>query len=160
MTKKSDPITEESQYQLWVLLRQVGHLMTELRREDLLAYNLTPAQAAALRTIPKLGDKATPAEIAKWLMRKPHSVSHLLDRMEECGQITKHKDLHYKHLTRIALTEKGKQDFETIQKAEYMHSIMDFIPEDQQEQLKAILTELRRRLINELGMTYRPTLPQ
>jgi MarR family multiple antibiotic resistance transcriptional regulator len=145
-------------YRLWVLLRQVGHLMTELRREDLLAYGMSPAQAATLRSVVNLGKIATPAEISRWLMRKPHTITHLLNRMEKCGQIKKVKDLERKNQIRIALTEKGKQDYERIKKVEYSHPILGFLDDDEKKTLELCLDKIRTKLLGELKISYRPPL--
>ena len=85
------------------------------------AYEMSPAQAATLRSVANLKEIATPAEISRWLMRKPHTITHLLNRMEKCGQIKKVKDLKRKNQIRIALTEKGKRDYDRIKKAEFTH---------------------------------------
>ena len=145
-------------YRLWVLLRQVGHLMTELRREDLLAYEMSPAQAATLRSVANLKEIATPAEISRWLMRKPHTITHLLNRMEKCGQIKKVKDLKRKNQIRIALTEKGKRDYDRIKKAEFTHPILSFLNDDDKKTLENCLNNIRTKLLEELNISYRPPL--
>jgi MarR family multiple antibiotic resistance transcriptional regulator len=145
-------------YRLWVLLRQVGHLMTELRREDLIAYKMSPAQAATLRSVANLGKIATPAEISRWLMRKPHTITHLLNRMEKCGQIRKVKDLERKNQIRIALTEKGKQDYDQIKKVEFSHPILGFLNDDEKKMLEHCLDKIRTKLLEELKISYRPPL--
>lgn len=143
---------------LWVLLRQVGHLMTELRREDLLKYEMSPAQAATLRSVAHLGKIATPAEISRWLMRKPHTITHLLNRMEKCGQVKKVKDMERGNQVRIALTEKGQQDYAAVKEAEYTHSILDILDESEKEVMSACLNKIRTRLLEELNLSYRPPL--
>jgi DNA-binding MarR family transcriptional regulator len=145
-------------YRLWVLLRQVGHLMTELRREDLIACGMSPAQAATLRSVAHLGKKATPAEISRWLMRKPHTITHLLNRMEKVGQIKKVQDLKRKNQIRITLTPKGKHDYDAIKKVEYPHPILGFLNEQEKETLELSLNKIRTILLEELRITYRPLL--
>jgi DNA-binding MarR family transcriptional regulator len=136
--KEKDLINSEY-FRLWVLLRQVGHLMTELRREDLLAYKMSPAQAATLRSVANLDNSPTPAEISRWLMRKPHTVTHLLNRMEKCGQIKKTKDLKRKNQIRISLTEKGKQDYNQVKEVEFSHPILSFLSEEEKSDYGTLL---------------------
>jgi DNA-binding MarR family transcriptional regulator len=145
-------------YRLWVLLRQVGHLMTELRRADLLAYGMSPAQAAALRSTAYLGKTATPAEISRWLMRKPHTITHLLNRMEKVGQIKKVQDLKRKNQIRITLTKKGEHDYDAVKKVEYPHPILGFLNDQEKETLELCLNKIRTRLLEELKITYKPLL--
>lgn len=165
MNKEKDQILQENlseidkkQYKLWVLLRQVGHLMTEIRKEDLSPFGMTPAQNATLRSIAHLGEKATPAEIARWLMRKPHTITHLLNRMEKCGQVKKVHDLARKNQVRVILTEKGKQDYNATKKAEYVHPILDFMNDEEREIMETCLNEIRIKLLKERGMASRPPL--
>ena len=150
--------TGNPNYRLWVLLRQVGLLMTELRREDLLKYDMSPAQAATLRSVAHLGPIATPAEISRWLMRKPHTITHLLNRMEKCGQIKKVKDMERRNQVRIALTEKGLQDYDAVKEAEYTHSLLDILDENEKETLATCLNKMRTKLLEELNLSYRPPL--
>ena len=150
--------TGNPNYRLWVLLRQVGLLMTELRREDLLKYEMSPAQAATLRSVAHLGPIATPAEISRWLMRKPHTITHLLNRMEKCGQIKKVKDMERRNQVRIALTEKGLQDYNAVKEAEYTHFLLDALDESEREIMAACLNKIRTKLLEELNLTYRPPL--
>lgn len=156
--REKDHETNKEFYRLWVLLRQVGHLMTELRREDLLNYGMSPAQAATLRSVANLGDVATPAEISRWLMRKPHTITHLLNRMEKCGQIKKVKDMERKNQVRIALTEKGEEDYKAVKQAEYSHPILSFLEEDEKQMLEHCLDKIRTKLLEELDITFRPPL--
>lgn len=150
--------TGNPNYRLWVLLRQVGLLMTELRREDLLKYEMSPAQAATLRSVAHLGPIATPAEISRWLMRKPHTITHLLNRMEKCGQIKKVKDMERRNQVRIALTEKGRQDYDAVKEAEYTHFLLDILDESEKEILAGCLNKIRTKLLEELKLSYRPPL--
>ena len=150
--------TGNPNYRLWVLLRQVGLLMTELRREDLLKYDMSPAQVATLRSVAHLGPIATPAEISRWLMRKPHTITHLLNRMEKCGQIKKVKDMERRNQVRIALTEKGLQDYDAVKEAEYTHSLLDILDENEKETLATCLNKMRTKLLEELNLSYRPPL--
>jgi DNA-binding MarR family transcriptional regulator len=154
----NDGDLNQEYYRLWVLLRQVGHLMTELRRADLLVYGMSPAQAATLRSMAYLGKKATPAEISRWLMRKPHTVTHLLNHMEELGQIKKVKDLKRKNQIRITLTKKGEHDYDIIKNVEYPHPILGFLNDQEKETLELCLNKIRTRLLEELKITYRPLL--
>ena len=154
----NDGDLNQEYYRLWVLLRQVGHLMTELRRADLLVYGMSPAQAATLRSTANLGKKATPAEISRWLMRKPHTITHLLNRMEEVGQIKKVKDLKRKNQIRIALTEKGEHDYDIIKNVEYPHPILGFLNNQEKQTMELFLDKIRTRLLEELKINYRPLL--
>ena len=89
-----------------MLLNQATDATLRARQKELDRYGISAAQAAVLFIIQAIGEKATPAEITRWLFREPHSVSGMLSRMEKQGLVRKVKDLDGKNLVRIAMTEK------------------------------------------------------
>ena len=101
----------DQDYRLWVLLHQTRDAVHIARKKELGRFEISTIQAAALFIIQAIGEQATPAEISRWLFRKPHSVSGLLNRMEKEGLVKKTKDLDKKNLVRVTLTEKGRQAY-------------------------------------------------
>ena len=93
-------------YDLWLLIAQVRHAMFQARQKELVKYNITGRQAAVMLITQNIGYKATPSEISRWLLREPHTVTDLLNRMEKKGLLTKTKDLDRKNMIRVALTER------------------------------------------------------
>lgn len=98
-----------------------------------------------------LGDKATPAEISRWLFRESQSVSGILNRMEKQGLVRRDKDLGKKNLVRVALTEKGREVYGNCTKRESMHRIMASLSGEQRQQLIACLENLRDAALKYLG---------
>ena len=135
----------DQDYDLWVLLNQVQSLMMNVRDTELMEYGTTAIQAAVLFITNSIGEEAIPAEISRWLLRKPATISGLLDRMEKAGLIERAKDLPRKNLVRIRLTEKGKQAYKQSLKRETIHKIMSCLSEEERQQLASILVKLRNR---------------
>ena len=53
-------------------------------------------------------DDPTPANIARWLGKKSHSVSGLIDRATKAGLVTRERGtLGHRNLVRVVLTDKG-----------------------------------------------------
>lgn len=145
----------DNNYNLWLLLHQVADIIFYAREQELKEYNLPGMQAEVMFAIKAIGDKATPAEIARWLFRRPHSVSGILDRMARSGLIQKSKDLHRKNLVRVSLTEKGEKAFAQALKRVSTYKIISALNEDQKKQLQSLLDILRNRGLKELGMNAR-----
>ena len=104
--------------------------MYKARTRELFQYGITPAEAAVLVIVQAIGEKATPAEISRWLFREPHSISGLLARMEKQGLVRKVKDLDRKNLVRVVITEKGQQAYQQSTKRESIHRIMSSLSEE------------------------------
>ncbi len=153
-------LSDTDDFELWVLLRQTGDLLLRDRNRELNQYGLTIWHAAALNIIKLLGTRATPAEISRCLIRRPHTVSELLSKMERRGLLKKDKDLRYKNRIRVVLTEKGQEAYSQLIKRESLHSIMSSLTKEQHQQLRQCLEILRTELFERLGIKYRPLLPK
>jgi DNA-binding MarR family transcriptional regulator len=136
----------DQDYDLWVLLNQVQSLMMNARDIELVEYGTTAMQAAVLFIINSIGEEAIPAEISRWLLRKPATVSGLLDRMEKAGLVERVRDLPKKNLVRIRITEKGRQAHKKSLKRESIHKTMSCLSEEERKQLASILLKLRNRV--------------
>ncbi len=95
----------DQDFNLWILLAQTRALLFSAGEEELSKWNISLMHGWTIFTIKAIGDKATPAEIARWLGREPHTVSSLLSRMMAQGLIVKEKSLDKKNLVRIRLTK-------------------------------------------------------
>ncbi len=139
----TSPVDQD--YDLRVLLNQAQNLMMNARDIELTEYGTTAMQAAVLFITNSIGEEAIPAEISRWLLRKPATISGLLDRMEKSGLIERARDLPRKNLVRVRLTEKGKQAYKQSLKRESLHKIMSCLSEEEHQQLASILLKLRNR---------------
>jgi len=154
-----NPLYEDEDYRVWTLLAQTRALLFMARGRELIQYDISPRQAAALFAIQALGNKATPAEVSRWLCREPHTVSSLLSRMEGEGLVRKTKDLDRANLVRITLTEKGKEVYAQSLKRESIHEIMSSLSKEDCRQLSSCLEKLRDKALLELGKRKKPPFP-
>jgi len=146
-------------YDLWVLLAQARDVILEARENELRQYDVTAWQAAVLFIIDVAGGTASPADIARWSLRKPNSVSGILDRMKKAGLIKVARDTRRKNMKVISLTEKGYKVLKDSMKRESIHQIMSCLTADQYQQLKALLEKLRSRGFEVLGSQRNIPLP-
>ena len=144
--------TEDRDYELWVLLTQARAALSRARRKELHRHNITTRQSAVLFVIQAIGGKATPGEIARWLLREPHSISELLSRMEKDGLVRKIKGLDKKNVVRIVLTEKGRKAYDKSVVRESIHEIMSSLSEEERQQLRSCLQKLRDKALSLLAM--------
>jgi MarR family transcriptional regulator for hemolysin len=97
----------DESFNLWWLLDQTRHLLFRARQKELDGYNISVRQAAVLFVVEATGEQATPVEISRRLLRRHHTITGILSRMEKEGLVRKTKDLERKNLIRVSLTEKG-----------------------------------------------------
>ena len=154
---KSLPI--DADYYLWLLLAHTRHAISKARQKELRRYNLSSRQAAILAAIDTIGDTATPAEIARWAFREPHTISELLFNLERRGIVKKVKDLGKKNQVRVVLTDKGREVYRQVSKRASIHRIMSFLPDEERQQLKSCLEKLLASTLNELGIGHKLHFP-
>jgi len=141
-----------STFDLWVLLAQTFDAIQKARQKDLSQYNIGIRQSAVLFRIQAIGDQATPAEISRWLLREPHSVSEILNRMEKAGLVRKIKDLDRKNLVRVKLTKKGREAYYKATLGQSIDELISTLSEDEQRQLWSCLQKLRDKALKKIGM--------
>ena len=154
MKKETAPYEQE--FKLWVMLEQAQSAVFAAREKELAQYGISPMKAAVLFIVKSIGSKATPAEIARWILRKSHTVSGLLDRMEKDGLITKAKNLPKKNLVRVTITPKGHKALLQATKREYVRRIFAAIPEKDRQQLYDQLEKLRDKGLKLSGFPKPP----
>ena len=148
----------DEDYALWWLIVQSRRAMHNVRRKELFQAGITPVEASVLFIVQAIGHKSTPAEIARWLFRKPHSVSSLLARMAKRGLVRKVSDLERKNQVRVIITEKGRDAYHQSTKRESIHRMMSSLSDEQRRELRSSLQLLRDKALEELGVA-RPPFP-
>jgi DNA-binding MarR family transcriptional regulator len=130
-------------YQLSVLIKQVDNTIQKSRENELRKFGITPEQAAALICVRSLGDKATPAEISRWLFRDESSTLVLIRRMTKLGLINKTIDKNNKHLIKIQLSGKGSTAYENAVTLLSLQEIFKHLSKKKREQLSSLLEIVR-----------------
>ena len=144
--------SEDKPFQLWDLLWLLSHLIMKLRERELKNYNLSAIRASVLYIVTVLERKAIPAEIARQLLREPHSISHLISSMEKEGLVNKVNDLDRKNLVRVVLTKSGRQAYELTKNRHSVHKVMSVLSKQEQEQMMCMLQRIWDKAIEELRL--------
>ncbi len=139
-------------HDLWVLLAHARYAVYRSREKELQRYGVSPEQAGILFMVQALGSRATPSEISRFILRQPHTVSALIERMEEKGFVKKVHDLDKKNLVRVSITEKGQKVYEYSTKRGPIHRIMSVFSDEEKDQLRVLLERLHIQARKELGL--------
>lgn len=95
--------------ELWELLDRVHSMMISLIADELrLNGRQSRQRLELLKVVSDLGPTAIPARLAETMVRAPHTVSALVDRMEDDGMLRKLKDMPARNQVRLELTEQGQ----------------------------------------------------
>jgi len=156
-TKKQ--VSLDWQYTLWWLLWQTRDAIFRVRQKELSRFGITSYQRVIMFVAEELCDSPTPSEITHWILREPHSVSELINRMEQKGLIKKEKDPERANLVRVVLTEKGRAAYQESRSEDCIHHIFSCLNDDECQQLHSILEKLGRKALNELGRSEAFLLP-
>ena len=145
-----DPINRDDDYNLMALINQTSHAFTLARTRELSQHGLSMMRAAVLLVLQARDNNATPTEISEWLLREPHTISALLDRMEKDGLVRRYRDMHKRNTVRVAMTEKGRVAYQASLARETFHRVMAVLSPEDREQLRSVMTKLWLRALQEV----------
>jgi len=146
-----DPVNEDDAFNIMALIEQTGHATYLAREKELRQYDITSRTAATLLVVWAMDNNATPTDISRWLLREPHSVTGLLDRMERDGYVHRNQDRQRKNVVRVAMTEKGREAYFNSLRRESYHKIAATIDDRDREELRRILTKIWKAALSEVG---------
>jgi len=139
-------------YELWNMLSHARYAAFRTRENELRRYGLTPEHAHILFVAQALGDKATLAEISRRLIRAPHTISAIVDRMERKKMVKKVKDPDRRNLVKVVLTEKGLKAYELTASRKTIHQIMGVLSENDRDDLHRCLDKIMDKAAEILGL--------
>lgn len=141
-----DSNKKDSSFQTWILIQQAGDALALLRERKAEDTELSSVELQVLRTIKtfeeKEGKQPTPSDLGRWLIRRAHSMSTLISRMEKRGLVTRTHDKDRKNLIRVSITEKGEDIIKSSCDDEIME-VINKLPENSLVALKKDLQFLR-----------------
>jgi DNA-binding MarR family transcriptional regulator len=148
---------EDREYDLWILISRVYHMIAKLRNVEMNKYGILPVQAYMLFIIKAMGNATTPAELSRYVYQQRNSVSDILKRMEKQGLITKEKQSDGNRRVMVKMTKKGKEVLQLSKQREHLHSIMSVLSEEKFRQLESLL-EILKDSTNQEFTSYRKTV--
>jgi DNA-binding MarR family transcriptional regulator len=137
-------------YDLIGLLNQTTETIFRARQKELNQYNISTSQGAVLFITQALGEKASISEISRWLLRKPHTVSEIVSRMEKKGLIKKTKAPKRKSIIKVELTQNGLEVYQKSKKRHSFQNILSSLSLEERQQMLSYLQRLKESAVNEL----------
>jgi len=152
-------LLDDRDYRLHTLMHITINAIVKAEELELKQIGLSMEEAGALFITEAIGEQATPAEIARWMFREHPSVSDLLRRMQKKALVTLTRDLEWKNMIRVRLTEKGKRAFLFWKNAKMRHQIGEVLSGEEHRQLTSSLQKLRAKALEKLSIDYKPPYP-
>ena len=155
-----DPTSDDSiVFRAWVLFHQAPHAVYRASSRRLRSVGVTFEQAFLLFVLSMSPRPPTRTEIAQALVRRPHTVTALLNGMERAGLVTRIKDEKNRRVIRIVMTEKGEEAFKQAQETRLAVDLTSSLSREEFYQLSSILEKLRDVALGELeeGLPTRDT---
>jgi len=155
-------LPSDDDFNLWMLLNQVRHITYLAMQKEHRHYGISTMRAIVLfyiKTIETIKGKATPAEISRWMLRAPHTVSSILTGMEKAGLVSKVKDPVKKSEVNVTLTEKGNQAYKQSLKRKSLGGIFSCLSAEERQQLDSSLKKLRGEALKSLTTERKAPFP-
>lgn len=151
-------MSASEEYELWSLLGQVNDGMLRARDNELRQFGVSAVQVAILYAIKTLGHPPTQSDIARWVVRKPHTVAAALERMERQGLIRQERHAGGKRQVRVEMTDRGEEAFRRQHRQRrVIPAILGSLTREERDLLRTALRKLRDTTLAEL--VPRPPFP-
>jgi DNA-binding MarR family transcriptional regulator len=142
----SDDITAKT----WVLLNQAADAAYRATSKRLRAVGVSFEQARVLFILGASSSSPTRTELSRILMRKPHTVTDLLNGMQRAGLIRRIKDEGNHKLVRVVLTKKGREMRKQVSLAPMPIELTSFLSSRELHQLSSMLEKVRNVALEQL----------
>jgi len=146
----------ESEYdlKLWALLFRAAYAIRRARERELQSIGINWVQSSVLHHI-KIGtEPPTPADLARALFRKAHTMSELIKRMEAQGLVKRARDLKRRNVIRVQLTDKGEKAYLQSRHSRVIHEILSSLDNERRNLLFKDLRELFNKSVDLLNKSY------
>ncbi|MCX5992286.1 MAG: MarR family transcriptional regulator [Chloroflexi bacterium] len=131
----------------WVRLFRTHTVLERAREMELSRVGITLPQAAVLYFLGTASETLTPTKLARLTYKEPHTISALLNRMEEQGLIKKTNDLKRKNLVRVSLAKKGEELFKRLLSERVVINITSCLSKKELDTLNELTAKLFERTI-------------
>ncbi len=147
---KTTPTPLES-FKLWSIMDATYRSVFKAREHELLSDGILIMQVRVLAVIERASDEATPANLARLLWRKPHTISQMLSRMEKAGLVTKGPDPTHRNRVIVKITPKGHETYALARERRTFNRIISGLTARKREQLMNLLNQVWKNAQQELG---------
>ena len=145
-----DPVSDDIVAKAWVLLYQTSDAFYRASSKRLRPFGVSVERARVLLVLSRSSSPPTCSEISRVLMRKPHTITALVNGMQRAGLIRRIKDERNQKLVRVVMTEKGWDVWKESLQSELAMELGSSLSRGEYYQLSSMLERLRDAALREL----------
>ena len=147
-----DLLSDDPLYKLWVMLTQTRNATIKAREQELRELGISGTESFIMFVIWSMGNNATPAEISRIVLRRPHTISEFLSRMQKKGLVKKARNPDNRSMISVALTKKGLQVYRQASKRQSVHRMLSVLSDEDRARLMSYLQIIRAKALQEIGV--------
>lgn len=141
---------KEPRAKVWLLCHQCHNLVSKC--EDAISHgeDITPEQHGVLMAIKCADDPVTPTDIGRWVDRRTHTISLIIERMQKASLVKRAKDLPDRRSVRLVITERGERVLReaTVKGWQLISEIFADFSEDELQMLARLMGRIRDKAFN------------
>jgi DNA-binding MarR family transcriptional regulator len=138
-----DLVSDDIVARMWTVLHQASDAASRAAAKRFRPLGVSFQQVYVLLILARSASPPTGSEISRIVMRKPHTVTALLNGMQRAGLIKRVKDKGNQKLVRIVMTEKGKQVWEQVMQTPLSIEFTSFLSIREFHELVRMLENVR-----------------
>jgi DNA-binding MarR family transcriptional regulator len=138
-----DHVSDDIVAKMWTVLPQAADATFRAASKALRPVGVSVQQARVLRILSMSSPPPTCSEISRIVMRKPHTVTALLNGMQKAGLIKRIKDKGNRKLVKVVMTPKGREVLKQILQTPLSLEFTSFLSIEEFHQLVSMLEKVR-----------------
>jgi DNA-binding MarR family transcriptional regulator len=134
----------------WVLFHQTSAVVFRAFSKRVRPAGVTLEQTRVLFVLSRASSPLTRTEISRIVVRRPHTITALLQGMQRAGLIEKIKDDRNKKLVKVVMTQKGKKALKQVLQSQLAMKLTSSLSSEELYQLIGIMEKLHDAAVREL----------
>ena len=138
-----DLVSDDIVARMWTVLHQASDAASRAASKRFRPLGVSFQQVYVLLILARSASPPTCSEISRIVMRRPHTVTALLNGMQKAGLIKRVKDKGNQQLVRIVMTPKGREVWKQVLKTQLSIEFTSFLSTEEFHQVVRILKKIR-----------------
>lgn len=135
----------------WTVILEASDAAARAVSKRLRPLGITLPQARVLLVLSNSASPPTRSEISQIVLRKPHTITALLNGMERAGLIKRIKGLeNHQLVSRIVMTTKGRKLWEQVRQTQLSMELRSHLSIQEFQQLIKMMEKLRDAAVSQL----------
>ncbi|MFC2017750.1 MarR family winged helix-turn-helix transcriptional regulator [Chloroflexota bacterium] len=141
----------DGDFKIWSIFNQASEAAIKTIDNELFRnLEISYIQLGVMYVVKNSSNRLSPTEISRVLLREPHTMAALINRMEKQGLIKKTKDHRMKNIKRISLTRKGEEFYTKAMAVGTPSQLLSCLSPEEKESLRVCSEKIRNEALRHL----------